>query len=94
MAAAGASSPWLLSASFWLFSGFYAVGPNEVGLNKIFGRYTGKTGPGLNYNLPAPIGEVEKLQVTDRNVINIGFAFGTTRARRTDRRRSICRKKA
>jgi modulator of FtsH protease HflK len=56
-------------------SGFYTVGPNEVGLNKIFGRYTGKTGPGLNYNLPIPIGSVEKLQVTDRNTTNIGFAF-------------------
>jgi membrane protease subunit HflK len=65
----------LIGVAFWLLSGFYAVGPNEVGLNKIFGRYTGKTGPGLNYNLPTPIGEVEKLAVTDRNVINIGFAY-------------------
>jgi len=53
----------------------YTVGPNEVGLNKIFGRYTGKTGPGLNYNFPIPIGSVEKLQVTDRNTINIGFTY-------------------
>jgi membrane protease subunit HflK len=65
----------LIGIAFWLLSGFYAVGPNEVGLNKIFGRYTGKTGPGLNYNLPVPIGDVEKLQVTDRNVINIGFTY-------------------
>jgi membrane protease subunit HflK len=59
----------------WLVSGFYTVGPNEVGLNRIFGRYTGKTGPGLNYNLPIPIGSVERLQVTNRNLINIGSAF-------------------
>ena len=59
----------------WLLSGFYTVGPNEVGLNRIFGRYTGKTGPGLNYNLPVPIGSVERLQVTNRNLINIGSAF-------------------
>src|ERR1700687_3516178 len=58
-----------------LVSGFYTVGPNEVGLNKIFGRYTGKTAPGLNYNLPYPVGEVEKLQVTNRNIINIGCAL-------------------
>ena len=63
----------LVGTIAWLLSGFYTVGPNEVGLNKIFGRYTGKTGPGLNYNLPIPIGSVEKLQVTDRNTINIGF---------------------
>lgn len=57
----------------WLLSGFYTVGPNEVGLNKIFGRYTGKTASGLNYNLPFPVGSVDKLPVTDRNAINIGF---------------------
>src|ERR1700720_3179364 len=59
----------------WLVAGFYTVGPNEVGLNRIFGRYTGKTGPGLNYNLPIPSGSVEKLPVTNRNMINIGSAF-------------------
>ena len=65
----------LVGTIVWLLSGFYTVGPNEVGLNKIFGRYTGKTGPGLNYNFPIPIGSVEKLQVTDRNTINIGFTY-------------------
>jgi len=64
----------LIGSIIWMMSGFYTVGPNEVGLNKIFGRYTGKTGPGLNYNLPFPIGSVEKLAVTDRNTINIGFS--------------------
>jgi len=65
----------LAGAIIWLVSGFYTLGPNEVGLNRIFGRYTGKTGPGLNYNLPFPIGSVEKLPVTDRNTTNIGFAI-------------------
>ena len=51
----------LVGTIVWLLSGFYTVGPNEVGLNRIFGRYTGKTAPGLNYNLPIPIGSVEKL---------------------------------
>jgi len=57
----------------WLLSGFYTIEPNEVGLNKIFGAYTGKTSPGLNYNLPFPIGSVQKLKVTHRQVTNIGF---------------------
>jgi membrane protease subunit HflK len=65
----------LVGTIVWLLSGFYTVGPNEVGLNRIFGRYTGKTGPGLNYNLPIPIGSVERLQVTNRNLINIGSTF-------------------
>jgi membrane protease subunit HflK len=65
----------LIGSIIWLVSGFYTVGPNEVGLNMIFGRYTGKTAPGLRYNLPFPIGSVQKLAVTDRNTLNIGFAF-------------------
>ncbi|MGH6795466.1 MAG: FtsH protease activity modulator HflK, partial [Methylocella sp.] len=65
----------LAGTIIWLVSGFYTVGPNEVGLNRIFGRYTGKTSPGLNYNLPFPIGNVEKLPVTDRNTTNIGFGL-------------------
>jgi membrane protease subunit HflK len=66
---------FLIGTIVWLVSGFYTVGPNEVGLNMIFGRYTGKTSPGLNYNLPFPIGSVQKLQVTDRNTLNIGFGL-------------------
>jgi membrane protease subunit HflK len=63
----------LLGVLLWLLTGFYTIGPNEVGLNMIFGRYTGKTTSGLNYNLPYPIGSVEKLAVTDRNTTDIGF---------------------
>jgi membrane protease subunit HflK len=63
----------LLVVVAWLSSGFYTVGPNEIGLNLIFGRYQGKTQAGLNFNLPAPIGSIVKLPVTDRNSIDIGF---------------------
>jgi len=63
----------LLTLIAWLSSGFYTVGPNEIGLNLIFGKYRGKTQAGLNYNLPSPIGSVIKLPVTDRNAIDIGF---------------------
>jgi membrane protease subunit HflK len=59
-------------ALFWLASGFYTVDPNQVGLNLVFGSYVGKTGPGLNYNWPEPFGEVVKLNVTDRNFIDVG----------------------
>ena len=58
----------------WGLSGFYTVQPNEVGLNTVFGRYVSKTSSGLNYNWPAPIGNVQKLRVTDRNSTNIGFS--------------------
>jgi membrane protease subunit HflK len=69
----GAAILALLTVLAWLLSGFYTVGPNEIGLNLIFGKYQGKTQAGLNYNLPGPIGSVIKLAVTDRNAIEIGF---------------------
>ncbi len=62
----------LVAAAIWLASGIYTVQPNEVGINMVFGRYTGKTDPGLRYNLPYPIGQVTVLSVTDRNAIDVG----------------------
>ena len=64
----------LAALGLWLASGFYTVGPNEVGLNMVFNKYEKKTTSGLNYNWPAPIGSVNKLQVTDRNSIEVGFS--------------------
>ncbi len=57
----------------WLLTGFYTVRPNEVGLNLIFGRYVGQTAPGLNYNMPYPIGQVIKPNVTQVNRTEIGY---------------------
>ena len=62
----------LLVVVVWMVSGFYTIAPNEVGLNLVFGKYTGKTAAGLNYNWPYPVGDVLKLPVTDRNAIDIG----------------------
>lgn len=78
----GASILVLLALLAWLLSGFYTVGPNEIGLNLIFGKYQGKTQAGLNYNLPSPIGSVIKLAVTDRNIIDIGFREDSAGGRR------------
>ena len=62
----------LVGAIVWGLMGFYTVGPNEVALKMTFGQYTGKTGPGLNYNWPYPVGSVEKLAVTNQNLIDVG----------------------
>ena len=78
----GAAILVLLTVLAWLLSGFYTVGPNEIGLNLIFGKYQGKTLAGLNYNLPNPIGSVIKLAVTDRNAIEIGFRDEAASGRR------------
>ncbi|MFL5235188.1 MAG: FtsH protease activity modulator HflK [Microvirga sp.] len=60
----------------WLLTGFYTVRPNEVGINMIFGRYTGSTGEGLRYNLPYPIGQVLKPDVRARRTIPVGYRPG------------------
>jgi modulator of FtsH protease HflK len=65
----------LIGVLVWALSGVYTVQTNEVGLNFLFGRYTGFSPPGLNYNFPAPIGSYDKLEVTDRRAIDIGTSF-------------------
>lgn len=56
----------------WLLTGFYRVQPNEVGLNLVFGKYVSLSPPGLRYNVPYPIGTVEKPTVTNVETINVG----------------------
>ena len=73
LGAPGALIAIVVGIALWLLSGFYTIGPNQVGLNLVFGKYTGKTSPGLNYNWPFPIGAVDKLNVTDINAVNVGF---------------------
>ena len=69
----------LAAALIWFaFGTFYTVQPNEVGLNLVFGRFTGKTGPGLNTNWPWPIGEVIRVPVADQQITEIGYR-GETR---------------
>lgn len=62
-----------LVALGWVATGMYTVQPNEAGIETVFGRFTERTAPGLNYNWPYPIGSVTKLRVTDRNSIDVGF---------------------
>ena len=58
----------------WLALGtFYTVQPNEVGLNLVFGRYTGKTAPGLNVNWPWPIGSVIHVPVAEQQITEVGY---------------------
>lgn len=57
----------------WLATGFYTVRPDEVGLNMIFGRFTGLTQPGLRYNLPYPVGSVARPRVTVVNTTEVGY---------------------
>ena len=64
----------LVCVIIWLaFGTFYTVQPNEVGLNLVLGRYTGKTAPGLNLNWPWPIGSVIHVPVADQQITEVGY---------------------
>jgi membrane protease subunit HflK len=64
----------LIAVVVWFAVGsFYTVQPNEVGLNLVFGRYTGKTAAGLNTNWPWPIGTAIKVPVFDQQITEVGY---------------------
>jgi len=64
----------LIVALVWFAWGtFYTVQPNEVGINLVLGRYTGKTAAGLNTNWPWPIGSVIKVPVWDQQITEVGY---------------------
>jgi len=42
----------LAVVAIYFLSGFFLVGPDQVGLIKRFGKYVRTVGPGLGYHLP------------------------------------------
>ena len=60
--------------ALWLLTGLYRVQPDEQGVELVFGDWDGViTDPGLQWNWPGPIGDVETPKVTVINRVNIGF---------------------
>ena len=59
--------------TLWLATGFYRVEPDEQGVALVLGKVWKLTNPGLNYNLPEPVGEVFTPKVTRVNRVEIGF---------------------
>jgi membrane protease subunit HflK len=61
------------AAALWLFSGFYAVMPDQQAVETIFGKLTEpRVMPGLHYAPPWPIGSVTKLKVRQMQRLIIG----------------------
>tara|TARA_B100000676_G_C18059973_1_gene837075 strand:- start:1042 stop:2103 length:1062 start_codon:yes stop_codon:yes gene_type:complete len=56
----------------WLASGIYRVDTNEQGVELVFGKWVSTTDPGLDYNFPAPIGEVYTPAVTEIQQFTVG----------------------
>ncbi len=63
----------LLLIAIWAATGFYRVDAKEQGVELVFGKWVSTTQPGLNYNFPAPIGQVFTPAVTQINRIEVGF---------------------
>ncbi|MSP82003.1 MAG: FtsH protease activity modulator HflK [Alphaproteobacteria bacterium] len=57
----------------WALTGFYQVQPDEQGVELVFGKWVSTTQSGLNYNVPAPFGEVFTPKVTRVNRVEIGY---------------------
>ena len=74
---------------FWLFTGVYTVGPDEVGVVQRFGKYTRVVQSGLNYHMPFPIETVKTPKVTEVKRIEIGFRTIGKNQYRTVERESL-----
>lgn len=67
---------FMVAVLVWAGSGFYQVKPGEEGVELLFGKFIQRTGPGLHFWFPEPVGEVFRPNVERTNVINIGFRSG------------------
>jgi len=74
---------------FWLFTGVYTVGPDEVGVVQRFGKYIRMAQSGLNYHMPFPIETVKTPKVTEVKRIEIGFRTIGKNQYRTVERESL-----
>lgn len=57
----------------WLASGFYIVDENNQGVVSQFGKYITTKQAGSNWNLPAPMGQVEIVDMKKQRYLEIGF---------------------
>ena len=74
---------------FWLFTGVYTVGPDEVGVVQRFGKYDRTVHSGLNYHMPFPIETVKTPKVTEVKRIEVGFRTVGKNQYRTVERESL-----
>ena len=65
----------------WSVSGFYIVPEGQTGVVATFGAYSKSTMPGINWHLPAPIQDVELVDVSSVRTAEIGMRGTTDRLR-------------
>jgi len=80
---------FVIALIFWLFTGVYTVGPDEVGVVQRFGKYDRTVQSGLNYHMPFPIETVKTPKVTEVKRIEVGFRTVGKNQYRTVERESL-----
>ena len=65
----------------WSVSGFYIVPEGQTGVVTTYGAYSKSTMPGINWHLPAPIQDVELVDVSSVRTAEIGMRGTTDRLR-------------
>jgi membrane protease subunit HflK len=64
------------AAVLWSLSGFYTVDEGTRGVVTRLGAYVNTTQPGLNWHLPAPIDQVQVINVEQQRFIEVGYRSG------------------
>lgn len=59
--------------AMYMVTGFYTVGPKEVGVVTRLGKFSTMTDSGLHYHLPYPFEDVKIVNVTDVKRVEIGY---------------------
>ena len=80
---------FVIALIFWLFTGVYTVGPDEVGVVQRFGKYDRTVQSGLNYHMPFPMETVKTPKVTEVKRIEVGFRTVGKNQYRTVERESL-----
>ena len=71
----------------WLASGVYTVRERENGVETFLGRYSRTTKAGLNWHVPVPFGQVNKVDVTSISSMKVGeFKSQSGRVSTSDQR--------
>lgn len=68
----------VLAAVIIIFTGFYTIDPEEVGVIQRFGKYVSTTEPGLHFKIPFGIDYLTKVKV--KHVYKEEFGFRTLQA--------------
>jgi len=64
----------------WGVSGWYTVDEGTRGVVTRFGAYVETTTPGLNWHIPAPIEQVQVINVEQQRFIEVGYRSGSGQA--------------